>query len=85
MVHNLKIMATFADAVLSGAKTFEIRKNDRGFQKGDDIVFSVIDNFGREIPHELNKHMFHITYVLNGWGLKRNYCVLAIHKIAGRE
>lgn len=82
MVHHLKIKATFADAVLSGAKTFEIRKNDRGFQKGDDIVFSVVDDYGRSVAHELNKHMYHITYVLSGWGLKRDYCVLAIRKIA---
>lgn len=82
MVHHLKIKATFADAVLSGVKTFEIRKNDRGFQKGDDIVFSVVDDYGRSVAHELNKHMYHITYVLSGWGLKRDYCVLAIRKIA---
>ena len=40
--HNLKIRKDFADAVYSGEKTFEIRENDRGFQKGDIIIFNVI-------------------------------------------
>lgn len=34
MVHNLKILNDFADAVYMKDKTFEIRKNDRGFQRG---------------------------------------------------
>ena len=32
-VHNLKILNDFAEAVLMGDKTFEIRENDRGYQK----------------------------------------------------
>ena len=82
MMHHLRLNINFADAVLSGEKNFEIRRNDRGFQKGDDIVFQVCDDYGRSMAHELNKHMYHITYVLSGWGLKRNYCVLAIREIA---
>ena len=37
MVHNLRILDVFADAVYMKDKTFEIRENDRGFQKGDYI------------------------------------------------
>ena len=33
--HTLKICKKYADAVMSGAKTFEIRKNDRGYKVGD--------------------------------------------------
>ena len=35
MEHYIKIRQSFADAVYSGEKTFEVRKNDRGYQKGD--------------------------------------------------
>ena len=35
MVHNIKIRESFAEAVMRGDKTFEVRKNDRGYQKGD--------------------------------------------------
>lgn len=30
--HTLKIQMKYADAVLSGEKSFEVRKNDRGFK-----------------------------------------------------
>ncbi len=42
MTHLLRIRADFADRVLSGEKTFELRKNDRDFQRGDEIVFQVV-------------------------------------------
>lgn len=41
--HNLKLSIDFCDAVLSGEKTFEVRKNDRGFQTGDLIRFIPTD------------------------------------------
>ncbi len=38
IIHELKIVSCYFKAVVSGIKTFEIRKNsDRGFQKGDVI------------------------------------------------
>jgi hypothetical protein len=33
--HTLKTLPDFFQAVLSGTKTFEVRKDDRGFQAGD--------------------------------------------------
>lgn len=44
MTHELKILKSFADAVYSGDKTFEIRENDRGFQKGDKVIFKAVEN-----------------------------------------
>lgn len=41
--HDLKLSVEFCDAVLSGEKTFEVRKNDRGFQTGDLIRFIPTD------------------------------------------
>lgn len=32
--HRLKIFVKYADAIMSGAKTFEIRKNDRDYEVG---------------------------------------------------
>ena len=34
-VHHIKLGATFFEEVASGEKTFELRKNDRGYKKGD--------------------------------------------------
>ncbi|HVM96584.1 MAG TPA: DUF3850 domain-containing protein, partial [Candidatus Acidoferrales bacterium] len=33
--HDLKIWPQWFDAVRLGSKTFEVRKNDRGFEVGD--------------------------------------------------
>ena len=43
MTHDLKIQKQWADAKLAGEKPFEIRRNDRGFQKGDIVRYKVID------------------------------------------
>lgn len=94
MLHDIKIKSEFADAVLCGDKSFEIRKNDRGYQKGDRIRFMVVGDIARyfsgskvvetiyENPkHELNGKIFEITYVLSDWGLEPGYVALAIKPI----
>ena len=43
MTHELKIQKQWADAKLAGEKPFEIRRNDRGFQKGDIVRYKVVD------------------------------------------
>ena len=42
MRHVLKIQSQFVEPILSGNKIFEVRKNDRGFQKGDTVNFQVV-------------------------------------------
>lgn len=38
MKHELKIWPQYYCRVADGSKTFEVRKNDRGFQKGDEVT-----------------------------------------------
>lgn len=77
VTHTLKLNEEFADAVYSGDKNFEIRYNDRGFQKGDEVKFEVMRGTS-VIYHPLNYKKFVITYVLNGWGLEPGYVVFGI-------
>ena len=42
--HNIKLNIAFCDDVYSGIKPFEIRENDRGYQKGDHIKFIPYDS-----------------------------------------
>lgn len=77
-IHNLKILNDFADAVVAGDKTFEIRENDRGFQKGDFIKFQAMETSSFKKQHLINDKLYEITFVLNGWGLKNGYVALGI-------
>lgn len=82
MTHEIKILESFADAVVSGEKTFEVRENDRGYQKGDLIKFEVKDSHGFTVHgHKLAERHYEITYVLSGWGLKDGWVVFGIREI----
>ena len=85
-VHDIKIMEMFVDPILTGDKNFEIRENDRGFQKGDYIHFMPVKADGvTEIRSEIYKRRYKITYVLIGWGLQNCYVALGIHDVTGIE
>lgn len=92
--HDLKLNTEFCDAVLSGEKTFEVRKNDRGFQTGDLIRFIPTDGKSyhslngtviEHAKHEISGHTYKITYILNGWGIKNGYVVLGIKEYRQTE
>ncbi len=79
--HKLKLQKQFCDAVLRGEKSFELRTNDRGFQKGDLVCFRAVGENGIDIvAHPIQDEIFEITYVLNGWGLQNGYVALAIKR-----
>ena len=80
MKHIIKLREEFADAVLNGDKSFEVRINDRGYQKGDTVQFSVVTKTGITHHHPIDEMEFEITYVLNGWGLKDGYVAFAIKR-----
>lgn len=74
-VHSLKTHSVPYQGVISGRKTFEIRKNDRDFQVGDILKL-------REWNGDYTgRHMsFWITYILPGpnYGVPEGYCIMSI-------
>lgn len=50
--HYLKLNDKFFDAVVSGKKPFEIRRNDRGYQVGDMLVLTRTDSSGQPILND---------------------------------
>lgn len=81
-MHEIKIQKEYAQAVYLGEKTFEVRYNDRGYQKGDLIVFQVMDGALSDRTHPLNDMTFEITYVLGSFvGLAPNYVAFAIQDV----
>ncbi len=43
MRHELKIWPQYYEAVAGGEKTFEVRVNDRNFQRGDEVELRYFD------------------------------------------
>jgi len=77
MTHEIKLSKYYADAVLSGQKNFEIRYNDRGYQRGDKVQFTVMDETVHKY-HPLEKETYLITYLVHGYGLEKDWCVFGI-------
>jgi len=45
-VHHIKIDTQYVDAVLTGLKPFEVRRNDRGYQVGDHLIMTEVGDPG---------------------------------------
>ena len=61
MIHELKILPEYFNAVISGEKTFEIRKNDRPFHKGDLLALNEFDGQ----CWTGNSCLVYVDYILN--------------------
>lgn len=77
-IHELKLEKDFYDAVASGDKTFEIRENDRGYQKGDVLSLRAWDRAMCCYTEPYAPIRKVISYVLSGWGLKEGVVCLGM-------
>jgi hypothetical protein len=89
MQHQLKTWDVYFDAVKRGEKTFEVRRDDRGFQKGDtlELLRCEKSRLGSwEVQYKAMtrtpEHVLHmeITYVLTGgqFGIEPGFVVMGI-------
>lgn len=83
--HVLKVDFKYANAILNGKKSFEVRKNDRNFMVGDEVVFKVLIDkgsyAGAEAAHPPNGIVYRIDYVLNNFeGLAQKYVAFSISR-----
>lgn len=77
--HELKIYKQYADAIVDGRKTFEVRLNDRGYNAGDIVVFEVIDECQNSyLTHPLRGKEYRIDYIHSGLGMEKDYVVFSI-------
>lgn len=82
MTHELKILSEFFEAVTSGRKQFEIRKNDRDYKVGDQLVLREVDyvhneNISDELFYTGDSYKAEITYITD-YAQKDGYVVLGI-------
>lgn len=87
MRHRLKTWPDVYQATEDGTKTFEFRKDDRGFEVGDALDLeewepSVIGKNGG--GYTGRKASFRVTYILRGpsFGIPKGYVVMSIKKEA---
>lgn len=82
-VHQIKLQSPYIDAVYSGKKTFEIRKNDRGYKVGDMIEFIPYDKvLDKPFRHPIIEKRYRIEYIIyEGWGLEKGTCVFSIKEV----
>ena len=83
-VHRLKTWPNYFDAVVSGEKTFEVRRDDRGFQKGDVLClqrFDPVSGYSRDLTTRKTVEVLRrVTWVLTGgqFGIEPGYVVLGL-------
>jgi hypothetical protein len=66
-LHELKTWPHFFSEILNGTKQFELRRNDRNFQCGDDLHLREWDPETREYTgREIFKHVAYITKKTEG-------------------
>lgn len=75
-IHELKILPEYFNEVMSRTKSFELRKDDRGYKIGDWLKLKEYEGgkyTGRESDY------FRISYILKDcpeYGLMPGYCIL---------
>ncbi len=76
-IHDLKVWSFEFEEIESGRKTFEFRKDDRGYAVGDLLRLREWKPIGHEYGGgELTKL---VTYILRGpqFGVPEGYCVMS--------
>jgi len=79
MTHALKTWPQYFNQVVSGDKTFELRKNDRDFKAGDIVLLQEYNADSEKYTG--NEWTGIITYILSDaepLGLKCGYVILGI-------
>ena len=75
MIHELKIYPDYFTDVITGEKSFEIRKNDRPFQKGDLLALNEWDGD----KYTGNSCLVYVDYIMtDAEYCKKDMVVMAI-------
>lgn len=82
MIHKLKTIQPYFNEVKEGKKTFELRKNDRGFKQGDLLILEEFDpELGYDAGYTGKAFVVRVEYLLEGFdGIEEGYCILGVKK-----
>lgn len=81
MTHELKTWPEYFKAVKAGAKTFEVRHNDRNFNVNDELI--LWDYCPKKKEYSGDSLRMKITYVLTGgqFGIDEGTVILGIQRV----
>ena len=81
--HDLKLLSKYYSAVVSGAKKFEARYNDRDYKVGDILLLREFDG----LQYTGRKTYVKVTYVLHGgaYGIAEGYVILSITNLKNQR
>ena len=82
--HEVKCWPEFWNPLKTGTKTFELRRNDRDYQVGDELIERQWSPETHEYVGE-ERLQFRITYVMQGpiFGLRQGFAILGLGKLNG--
>lgn len=80
MTHQLKCWPEYYSMIAEGIKTFDLRKNDRGFKVGQQIQFEEWSPNLKEYSGRVTQRR--IVYILENFtGLLPGYCILGLESV----
>jgi hypothetical protein len=92
VTHELKTWPTYFERLLREEKTFEVRRNDRGFQAGDQVRLreynpaGTHDNCGElgcaQRRYSGRELRFEVPYVYTGPGVESGFAVLSLKLVS---
>lgn len=94
MQHTLKTTFEAWEAVNSGKKRFEVRRNDRLFQTGDMVVLRQLEQGGGGYANDpeggrfsTRDLTFRIGWILQGgqFGIEPGYCVFQLEPLSTKD
>lgn len=78
-IHYVKCESTFFEDVVNNYKLFEVGKNDRDYQPGDDMILKEWDKDLQEYTGREDRVT--IIYLLEDYpGIEPGYCILGIER-----
>ncbi|HET7025076.1 MAG TPA: DUF3850 domain-containing protein, partial [Gemmatimonadales bacterium] len=76
--HSVKIQRPYFEAVVSGAKRYEIRRDDRGYAVGDALLLREIDDAGETTGRTAQRTISYISRPSDLGLLPEGVCVLSL-------
>ena len=80
--HFLKVVPKYFEALAEDKKGFEIRKDDRDYKEGDNLVLEEYNPELREYTgRALTRRIIYVLRNAEQYGLREGFCILQIEKL----